>query len=232
METGKLSRIKVGVIIVAAGDSLRMQGVDKILVPLAGKPVLTWSIEAFEKNPGVDRIILVNSERHLEAVKCLTVTHKWSKVSDVCLGGKRRQDSVAAGLKMLGNCEWVIIHDGARPLVSQDIIERGLQAARETGAAVAAVPVTDTIKAAGKDQIVIETPPRARLWAVQTPQIFRFSLIEEAYQQATGDVTDDATLIEQIGGKVKVYMGSYDNIKITTPHDLAVAELLIKNHEH
>jgi 2-C-methyl-D-erythritol 4-phosphate cytidylyltransferase len=95
---------------------------------------------------------------------------------------------------------------------------------------VAAVPVIDTIKLAGNDQIVTETPPRSQLWAVQTPQVFRFSLIEKAYQQAKGDVTDDAMLVEQIGGKVKLYMGSYDNIKITTPHDLAVAELLIKNY--
>ena len=230
MKTGKISKIKVGVIIAAAGDSLRMQGVDKILAPLAGKPVLAWSIEAFEQFPEVDRIILVNSERHLGPVKCLTVDHKWTKVADVCVGGKRRQDSVAAGLKLLGHCEWVIIHDGARPLVSRDIIERGLQAAQETGAAVAAVPVTDTIKAAGNDHIVIDTPPRSQLWAVQTPQVFRFSMIEEAYRQAKGDVTDDATLVEQIGGKIKLFMGSYNNIKITTPRDLAVAELLLKNH--
>jgi 2-C-methyl-D-erythritol 4-phosphate cytidylyltransferase len=224
------AKIKVGVIIAAAGDSLRMQGVDKILALLAGKPVLVWSVEAFEDYPEVDRIILVNSEKHLGPVKCLTMDYKWSKVADVCVGGKRRQDSVAAGLKLLGHCEWVIIHDGARPLVSHDIIERGLKAAQETGAAVAAVPVTDTIKAAGKDQIVIETPPRSQLWAVQTPQIFRFRIIEEAYRQAKGDVTDDSMLVEQIGGRVKLYMGSYDNIKITKPHDLAVAELLIKNH--
>jgi 2-C-methyl-D-erythritol 4-phosphate cytidylyltransferase len=230
MESGKLAKNKVGVIIVAAGESLRMQGVDKILAPLGGKPVLAWSIETFEECPEVDRIILVNSEKHLGPVKCLTVDHKWTKVADVCVGGQRRQDSVAAGLKMLGQCEWVIIHDGARPLVSRDIIERGLKAAKETGAAIAAVPVTDTIKAAGKDLTVIETPPRSHLWAVQTPQIFRFAIIEEAYRQAKGDVTDDAMLVENIGGKVKIYMGSYDNIKITTPYDLKVAELLIKEN--
>ena len=110
------------------------------------------------------------------------------------------------------------------------MIERGLDAARETGAAIAAVPVTDTIKLAGDDQIVIETPSRANLWAVQTPQIFRLDVIKEAYQQAQGDVTDDAALVEQTGSKVKLYMGSYDNIKITNPRDLKIAELLIKEH--
>lgn len=138
---------------------------------------------------------------------------------------------MAAGLKLLSDCEWVIIHDGARPLLTEDLIERGLEAAKETGAAVAAVPITDTIKLAGDDQIVIETPPRHNLWAVQTPQVFRFAIIKEAYQQAQGDVTDDAMLVEQLGGKVKLYMGSFANLKITTPHDLAVAELLLKEHE-
>jgi 2-C-methyl-D-erythritol 4-phosphate cytidylyltransferase len=230
METKNLSKSKVCAIIVAAGESRRMNGVDKLLAPLAGKPVLAWSIEAFHQSPKIDRIILVNSQKNQEPVQCLRIEQKWTKVAEVCMGGKRRQDSVAAGLKLVGDCDWVIIHDGARPLVSQDLIERGLEAAKETGAAIAAVPVTDTIKLAGNDQIVIETPPRSNLWAVQTPQIFRFAIIKEAYQQAVGDVTDDAMLVEQIGSKVKLYMGSYDNIKITTPHDLAVAELLIKEN--
>jgi 2-C-methyl-D-erythritol 4-phosphate cytidylyltransferase len=230
METKHISKSKVCAIIVAAGESRRMNGVDKLLAPLAGKPVLAWSIEAFQKNPSIGRIVLVNSQKNLEPVQCLRIDHKWTKVAEVCTGGKRRQDSVAAGLKLVGDCDWVIIHDGARPLVSQDLIERGLEAAKETGAAIAAVPVTDTIKLAGNDQVVIETPPRANLWAVQTPQVFRFAIIKEAYQQASGDVTDDAMLVEQIGSKVKLYMGSYDNIKITTPHDLAAAELLIKEN--
>jgi 2-C-methyl-D-erythritol 4-phosphate cytidylyltransferase len=176
--------------------------------------------------------VLVNSQRNKEAVECLAVDHKWTKVADVCTGGKRRQDSVAAGLKLLGRCEWVIIHDGARPLLTRELIERGLEAAEETGAAAAAVPVVDTIKLAGEDQIVIGTPPRANLWTVQTPQIFRFAIIKKAYQQAKEDVTDDATLVEQMGGKVKLYMGSYDNLKITSPRDMAIAELLLKEHEN
>jgi 2-C-methyl-D-erythritol 4-phosphate cytidylyltransferase len=222
---------KVGAIVVAAGQSQRMNGTDKIMALLGGKPVLAWSIEALQKCEKVDRIVLVNSRKNKEPVECLVVDNKYTKVADVCTGGERRQDSVAAGLKLLGECEWVIIHDGARPLLTQDLIERGLEAARETGAAVAAVPVTDTIKLAGDNQIVIETPPRHNLWAVQTPQIFRFALIKKVYQQALGDVTDDAMLVEQNGGKVKLYLGSYNNLKITAPRDLAIAELLLKEHE-
>jgi 2-C-methyl-D-erythritol 4-phosphate cytidylyltransferase len=230
MSTKHVAKSAVGAIIVAAGDSLRMNGVDKVMALLGGKPVLAWSIEAMQRSPKVDRIVLVNSQKNLEPVQCLVADRKLSKVVEVCLGGKRRQDSVAAGLKVLGDCEWVIIQDGARPFLTEDLIARGLEAARETGAAVAAVPVTDTIKLAGDNQIVIETPPRQNLWAVQTPQIFRLSIIKEAYQQSVGDVTDDAMLVEQTGVKVKLYMGAYENIKLTTPRDLSIAEMLVKEH--
>ena len=230
MGNGKSSS-KICAIVVAAGQSRRMNGVDKVLALLGDKPVLAWSIEALQRCDKVDRIVLVNSQSNKEPVECLVMDRKWTKVADVCTGGRRRQDSVAAGLKMLGKCGWVIIHDGARPMLTQDLIERGLKAAEETGAAAAAVPVTDTIKLVGDDQIVIGTPPRSNLWAVQTPQVFRSAIIKKAYQQAQEDVTDDATLVEQTGGKVKLYMGSYENLKITTPRDLALAELLLKQHE-
>ena len=137
---------------------------------------------------------------------------------------------VLAGLGQLRNCQWVVIHDGARPLVTVDLIEQGLAEARETGAAVAAVPVADTIKVAGDDRIVRQTLPRQNLWAVQTPQVFRYPVVAEAYRRAKGDATDDASLVEQLGYKVKLYMGSYDNIKITTPDDLALAEVLWQKH--
>jgi 2-C-methyl-D-erythritol 4-phosphate cytidylyltransferase len=110
-----------------------------------------------------------------------------------------------------------------------DLIEQGLETAQETGAAIAAVPVTDTIKLAGDNQIVQGTPPRNNLWAVQTPQVFRFDIIERAYRQAAGEVTDDASLVEKLGQEVRVYMGSYDNIKVTTREDLAWASLLLRN---
>ena len=138
---------------------------------------------------------------------------------------------MAVGLSRLSDCVWVVIHDGARPLVTVGLIEQGLEVAQETGAAVAAVPVTDTIKLTGGDRIVHQTPPRQNLWAVQTPQVFSAKTITEAYSRANGDVTDDATLVEQLGYKVKLYMGSYDNIKVTTPDDLALAEILWQKRE-
>jgi 2-C-methyl-D-erythritol 4-phosphate cytidylyltransferase len=219
---------KVCAIIVAAGESSRMNGIDKVLASLGGKPVLAWSIEALQRSPSIDRIVIVNSQKNLEPVRFLAMESKWAKVVEVCLGGKRRQDSVAAGLKIFESCDWILIHDGARPLITQDLIVRGLEAARETGAAIAAVPVVDTIKLAGDDKIIIETLSRSKLWAAQTPQIFRFDLIKEAYQRVRDDVTDDASILEQLGHKVKLFMGSYDNLKITTPRDLALAEALLE----
>jgi 2-C-methyl-D-erythritol 4-phosphate cytidylyltransferase len=172
--------------------------------------------------------VLVVNAKSLKACRKLVAEAGLSKSIDVCVGGKRRQDSVAAGLKLLKDYGWVIIHDGARPLVTKELIEEGLKAAKETGAAVAAVPVTDTIKVADDDRIVRQTPVRQNLWAVQTPQVFRFDIITKAYRQAKGEFTDDASLVEQAGYKVKLYMGSYDNIKITKNNDLLIAEVLLK----
>ncbi len=222
---------KVGAVIAAAGSSQRMGGMDKAFALLGGKPILARVVDAFQGCNPVDQIIVVLSEQNLEQGKRLVIEQGWSKVIDVCAGGRRRQDSVAAGLRRLSNCDWVVIHDGARPLVTVDLINRGLEAAKETGAAVAAVPVTDTIKLVGDDRIVCQTPPRQNLWAVQTPQVFGIKIITEAYSEANGDVTDDASLVEQLGYRVKVYMGSYDNIKITTPDDLALAEVLWRKYE-
>ena len=220
---------KVSAIIVAAGESRRMNGIDKVLAPLGGRPVISYVLNAFDGCKSIDQIIVVVNEKSLEACQQLITKEGLSKPIDVCVGGKRRQDSVAAGLKQLKDCDWVVIHDGARPLVTEELIEQGLEAAQETGAAVAAVPVTDTIKVAGEDRIVRETPPRQDLWAVQTPQVFRFDIISKAYQKAKGEVTDDASLVEQTGFQVKLYMGSYGNIKITTPQDLLIAEALSKS---
>ncbi|UCD54312.1 MAG: 2-C-methyl-D-erythritol 4-phosphate cytidylyltransferase [Dehalococcoidia bacterium] len=220
------AKTKAGAVIVAAGESQRMGGVDKVQALLGGKPVLARAVEPFQICRDIDQIVVVVSERNLERGKQMAAGEGWSKVSDVCPGGRRRQDSVAAGLKKLSDFDWVVVHDGARPLVTVELIEQGLAEAIKTGAAAAAVPVTDTIKVAEGDRIVHQTPPRQNLWAVQTPQVFRYSIIAEAYSQAKGDVTDDASLVEQLGYKVKLYMGSYDNIKITTPDDLALAEAL------
>ncbi len=219
---------KVGVIIVAAGKGERMGGVDKVFAPLAGKPVLAWVVAAFQQCNLISQIVIVLGESNLEQGKKLVVENKWSKVTDVCPGGERRQDSVLAGLSRLKDCHWVVIHDGARPMVTEDLIEKGLEEAEESGAAVVAVPVTDTIKVAGDDCFAQGTPPRRNLWLVQTPQVFRFDIIARAYRKVEDEVTDDATLVERLGYRVKLYMGSYDNIKITTKNDLALAEILLK----
>jgi 2-C-methyl-D-erythritol 4-phosphate cytidylyltransferase len=207
-----------------------MGGVDKVFTPLGGKPVLARVIDAFESCEQVNQIVVVVSRKNLERCRQLITEERWPKPIEVCAGGRRRQDSVAAGLSRLNHCDWVVIHDGARPLVTKDLIKRGLKAARETGAAVAAIPVTDTIKLAESDRIVHQTPPRQNLWAVQTPQVFRFDIIAKAYERAKGEVTDDASLVERLGYKVKLYIGAYANIKITTPDDLALAELLWQKH--
>jgi 2-C-methyl-D-erythritol 4-phosphate cytidylyltransferase len=225
-----MSEGKVAVIIVAAGDSQRMGGMDKMFVPLGGRPVLARVLDTFENCRKIDEIFVVINKKSMDEYRRMAARESWYKVKDVRPGGERRQDSVAEGLKVLSGPAWVVIHDGARPLVTTDLIERGLEAAKETGAAVAAVPVIDTIKAVGEREIVRQTLPRQNLRAVQTPQVFRYDIINNTYEYTAGEVTDDAALVEKAGYKVKLYPGSYDNIKITTVNDLAVAEALLKKH--
>ena len=227
---GMESQPKVGAVIVAAGSSERMGMVDKATALLGGKPILARVADTFQDSYLVDQIVIVVNGINLKQWENLVKEKRWSKVSDICAGGRRRQDSVAAGLDRLHGPEWVVIHDGARPFLTEDLIERGLKAAEETSAAAAAVPVTDTIKVAGDDMLVWGTPPRHNLWAVQTPQVFRYEIITSAHRQIKDEVTDDASLVEQLGYRVKLYMGAYDNIKITTPDDLALAEVLLKKH--
>jgi len=225
-----MRRGKVGAIVVAAGTSRRMGGVDKIFTRIAGKPLLAHSVEVFQRCPSIDQVVIVLSEDKLEEGQRLAEEHRWSKVVEVCPGGVRRQDSVREGLKRLSGCRWVVIHDGARPCLGVDLIERGLEEARQSGAAIAAIPVKDTIKVVSQS-FVEETPVRQSLWAVQTPQVFRFDIIKEAYGRAQGEVTDDATLVEQLGYKVKVYPGSDTNIKVTTPEELSFAETILRSRE-
>ena len=219
----------VGAVIVAAGESRRMRGIDKILTPLAGRPLIAHAIEAFDDSPRIGRIVLVLSRNTLEGGRRLVDEGGWHKITDVCAGGERRQDSVRAGLELLSDVDWVVVHDGARPLVDADIIGRGLDAAAETGAAVASVPVTDTIKRAGPGYIVVNTPPREELWAAQTPQVFRRQVLADAHERVSEDVTDDAAMVELAGGAVKLFMGSYENIKVSTPEDLAAARVLLES---
>ena len=219
---------RIGAVIAAAGKADRMGETDKVFARIAGKPLLAWVVEAFEACPLVNDIVIVLNEKNIEQGRTLVDERGYSKVTELCVGGPRRQDSVARGLEQLRWCTWVIIHDGARPCVSRTLIERGLKEARGSGAAIAAVPVTDTVKRVGVDMVVEETPSRESLWVAQTPQVFRWDMITRAYREVVkADVTDDAALLEAIGHKVKVYMGSYDNIKVTTPQDLALAELIL-----
>jgi 2-C-methyl-D-erythritol 4-phosphate cytidylyltransferase len=219
---------KVSAVIVAAGTSNRMGGIDKVFAPLNGQPLLAKVVTVFQDCQSVDEIVLVLAKKSLEQGRTLVKERGWSKVVAVCAGGPRRQDSVKEGLRRLADCDWVIIHDGARPCVSADLVERGLIAAQKTGAAIAGVPVKDTIKIVSRRGFVQQTPARQCLWAAQTPQIFRYDLITEAYRQADDEVTDDAALVEKLGHRVEVYMGSYHNVKVTTPEDLAVAEVLLQ----
>lgn len=219
---------QAGAVIVGAGSSQRL-GADKVFLPLAGKPLLAWSVDVCQNCELLSQIVIVLNESNLDSGRNLVAERGWSKVVGVCLGGERRQDSVSQGLKELKRCDWVVIHDGARPFLTLDLIRDGLEAARGTGAATAAVPVKDTIKLGDDNEMVRETLHRQRLWAVQTPQVFRFDIITRAHGQVTDEVTDDATLAERLGYEVKLYMGSYQNIKITTPEDLALAEIVVKD---
>lgn len=221
-------REQVGAVIVAAGRSARMEGVDKLFAPLGGRPLLAHALAAFEAAEAVDRLVLVLSRENLERGRALAAQLRLAKLEAVVAGGERRQDSVREGLRALGPCRWVVVHDGARPLVEPSLIARGVEAARGTGAAVAAVPVADTIKEVDEGGLVRRTPDRARLWAVQTPQVFRRDLLERAHREIVLDVTDDAAMVELLGNPVAVYPGSHRNIKVTTPVDLAVAEALLR----
>jgi len=177
--------------------------------------------------PPVHRSVLVVSATNHQPGRDLVAQHGLDKVSAVCQGGPRRQDSVRLGLEALGPCEWVLVHDGARLLIEQ-VISEGLAAAREMGAAVPAVPIADTVKMVGADGTVASTVDRSRLWAAQTPQVFRYDLLLRAHREVTADVTDDAAMLEALGLPVKLYPGSPLNIKVTDPQDLRIAEALLR----
>ena len=225
--------VKASVIIAAAGSSRRMEGRDKLWTPLAGRITLARTIDVFEASPFIDTIVLVLNSERIDDVSRLCQQEGWSKITSIVEGGMRRQDSVRRGLENLATLsptpQWVMIHDGARPLVTQNILEAGLIAAKKCGAAIAAVPVKDTIKQVEQGWIT-STLDRSQLWAIQTPQVFSFPLIYHAYQTASiqQEFTDDAALLEHLGKRVAIFKGSYRNIKITTQEDLLIAEALIK----
>ena len=217
----------VGAIVVAAGESRRMEGIDKIFYPLAGKPMVWHSLATLQGHPDIEDIVLVTSEPSIAQARTIRESYELDKVSGICAGGARRQDSVRRGLERLGGCELVVVHDGARPFIGAKMLDRGILVAQDCGAAIAAVPVKDTIKQSDDRDLVTQTIPRDDLWAVQTPQIFRTSLLEEAHQRVHDMVTDDASMVEAIGHPVKLFFGSYYNIKVTTPEDLTFAEAIM-----
>ena len=213
---------------VAAGTSQRMAGINKLFVPLGGKPLLAWSVDICQRCSLIQQIVLVLNDKDLARGEKLKEERDWSKVT-LCPGGARRQDSVREGLRRIRDCDLVMIHDGARPFLTLDLIEDGLKIVEETGASVAAVPVKDTIKLAIDERLVGETLQRDKLWAAQTPQMFSFDVIMRAYENLSAEVTDDATAVELLGHKVQLYMGDYRNIKVTTTEDLALARIIAKS---
>ncbi|MDP7674620.1 MAG: 2-C-methyl-D-erythritol 4-phosphate cytidylyltransferase, partial [Dehalococcoidia bacterium] len=223
---------RLGVIVVAAGRSSRMGGVDKQLLRLGGIPVILHSLRAFESFSSTSSIVLVMSEDNFAAGINVVEESGLSKIVDVVVGGERRQDSVKIGLDVLASNvneipEFVAVHDGARPFVDHELIERGMSTARAIGAGIAAVPVKDTIKVA-PHKIITDTLDRSELWAIQTPQIFRYDVLNTAHDVVRDDVTDDASMVESSGGIVATFSGSDENIKITTPEDLHLASLILE----
>jgi len=215
-----------GAIIVAAGSGTRMAGADKLFTEVAGQPLLAHAIAPFQECASIERIVLVMASLNLKRGRDLVERYGFTKATALVKGGERRQDSVRLGLEALGGCDYVAVHDGARPLVTPELIARGLEAARETGAAAPALPIADTVKEAGPNGIVLRTLDRSRLWAVQTPQVFRYELLLRAHREITADVTDDAAMVEALGEPVRLFEGSRANIKVTTVEDLTLIEAL------
>jgi len=223
---GRNRRPRCAAVIVAAGSSSRMGGEDKLWADLGGKPLLLRTMQAFEQAPGIDEIVVVVRQERLLAVDALARANELDKVRSIVAGGEERIDSVLAGLEAVGSkMRLAAIHDGARPLVTPELIARTVRLAAKTGAAAPAVPVKDTVKLVERG-VVASTPARESLRAVQTPQVFDADLLLGALFQAKQDeaaVTDDCTAVERIGMKVHLTEGDDENFKITTPIDLLAA---------
>lgn len=232
----------VTAIVLAAGVGSRMKS-DKAkqFLKVAGHEVLYYSLRAFDAHPEVDAIVLVTKEEFVEHCrKELVERYQFLKVQNICIGGKERYDSVYQGLSAIDSGteeDIVLIHDGARPFVTEKMISDSIVCAREHGACTVGVSAKDTIKIVDKEHYGIETPEREFVYQIQTPQTFRLALLQQAYAamyqaKAKGDtykITDDTMLVEQYTGvRCKVVEGAYENIKITTPEDMAVAEIFVE----
>lgn len=218
-----------GVVIVAAGSASRMGGIDKVMAPLAGEPMIARTVRAFQECDAVKKIVVVTREDLILPITSLC--SGMSKVKAVVAGGSSRQESVHLGLNALsGEVQLVAVHDGARPLVSWQMIDRVIRAANTYGAAAPAIPVKDTIKVV-KGGVVEQTPDRSTLFAVQTPQVFDFDLLRGALKKVEQEqlqVTDDCSAVEQMGMRVKIVEGDERNLKVTTPLDLKIAQMLLE----
>ena len=221
-----------GAVIVAAGTASRMGGIDKVMAPLGGEPMICRTVRTFQECDAIKEIVIVTRQDLLVPISDLC--HGYDKVRAVITGGNTRQESVKLGLAALSNkTKLAAVQDGARPLVTWQVIDRAVRAAHTYGAAAPAVPVKDTVKVV-RGGIVAETPDRATLRAVQTPQVFDIDLLKAALLQAEKDgaqVTDDCSAVERMGMSVRIVEGDERNIKVTTPLDLKIAELLLEEEK-
>ena len=223
---------KCGAVIVAAGTASRMGGIDKVMAELKGEPMIRRTVRNFQECDAISEIVIVTREDLILPITNLC--KDMGKVVAVVAGGKSRQESVHLGLNALSDkVKLVAVHDGARPLITWQVIDRVVRGANTYGAAAPAIPVKDTIKVV-QGGVVVNTPDRATLRAVQTPQVFDFDLLRGALKKAEQDgaqVTDDCSAVELMGMSVKIVEGDERNIKVTTPMDLKIAEMLLEEME-
>lgn len=215
-------------VIVAAGSSKRMDGVDKVFTALAGRPLLAWTLAAFKKCDAIDGMVIVASPPGVERMRAFVREWRMPKIEAIVAGGETRQDSVRAGIEAAGRASLVAIHDAARPLVTPELIARGIDEARAHRAVVCAVPSRDTVKQVDDEHIVRSTLDRETVWLAQTPQVFERELLMRAHRRAEATATDDAALVEALGHEVRVYEGDPTNLKVTTMTDLIAAEALLR----
>ncbi|MBZ4645658.1 MAG: 2-C-methyl-D-erythritol 4-phosphate cytidylyltransferase [Petroclostridium sp.] len=223
-------------IIVAAGKGSRMNASkNKQFINIIDRPVLAYTLQAFEDCELIDEIVVVTRQEDIMACKEIIDMSELVKVKKIVVGGKERQDSVYNGLKEISNEATIVaIHDGARPLILPKHIEEAIEAAVQYNAAAVGVRVKDTIKLVDDNNNIVNTLDRSKLWAVQTPQVFKVEILKRAHQKAIEEgisATDDCMLVEQMGYQVKMVEGSYENIKITTPEDIFLAEAIISGRE-